>query len=135
MSRETTLSADVSSRSSRSRQRVPRGVIVLGLLFYIGAFVSIMAGLVIPMSKLVGQSRAMYILYGVLIGILATGLLRRRRWAWFSTLAFLVINAYYVRVITPLDTASTVVSLSLIAFTAAYLLWPGVRAAFLQHNS
>jgi hypothetical protein len=129
------LSADVSSRSSRSRQRVPRGVIVLGLLFYIGAFVSIMAGLVIPMSKLVGQSRAMYILYGVLIGILATGLLRRRRWAWFSTLAFLVVNAYYVRVITPLDTASTVVSLSLIAFTAAYLLWPGVRAAFLQHNS
>ncbi len=128
----TTLSADVSSRSTR--QRVPRGALVLGLLFYIGAFVSIMAGLVIPPSKLVGQSRAIYLLYGVLIGILATGLLRRRRWAWFSTLAFLVINAYYVRVITPLDTWSTVVSLSLIAIAAAYLLWPGVRAAFLQRD-
>src|SRR3954449_772625 len=108
-----TLSAEASSRSTHRRQRVPRGVIVIGLLFYIGAFVSIMAGLVIPPSKLVGQSRGIYLLYGVLIGVLATGLFRRWRWAWFSTLAFLAVNAYYVRVMTPLDTASTVVSLSL----------------------
>jgi hypothetical protein len=107
---------------------------MLGLLFYVGAFISIMAALVIPAGKLVGQSQAIYLLYGLLMGVLATGLLRRRRWAWFSTLAFLAINAYYVRATTALHAGNTVVSLSLIAITAAYLLWPGVRAAFLQRE-
>ena len=87
------------------------------------------------MSKLVGQSRGLYLCYGLLIGILATGLLRRRRWAWFSTLAFLIISAYYVLLTTPLNAGNAVVGLSVIAASAAYLLWPGVRAAYLQRES
>ena len=114
--------------------RLPRGVIVLGLLLYAGAFVSPVVGAVVPARLLAGQSRPLYLCYGLLIAILATGLLRRRRWAWFSTLAFVAINAYYLVSEALIGARNTVFALSILAVIGAYLLWPNVRAAYTKRE-
>lgn len=114
------------------RRRLPRGVIVLSFLFYAGAFLSIIVALAVPDALLNGLPRWVPLAGAVAIGTLATGLLRRRRWAWFATLAFVAVNAYYLLLGLTLRGQNTLVGGTVLAVVAGYLLWPGVRAAFLR---
>jgi len=113
------------------RRAVPRGVIVLGLLLYTIAFISVAVALFIPA---VGLPRWILLLYGLATATLATGLFRRRRWAWFSMLAFVLVNGYYLLLGTAQRGQNTAVGLTVLAVIAAYLLWPGVRGAYLEQQ-
>ena len=116
------------------RRAVPRGVIVLGLLLYVGAFVSAVVAAA-PAGALANLPRWVYLLYALVLAILATGLLRRRRWAWFAMLAFVATNAYYLLLGTAQRGQNTIVALTILAIVAAYLFWPGVRSAYLERDT
>lgn len=114
--------------SKHERRPVPRGVIVLGLLLYVIAFMSVGVAAAIPE---VGVPRGILLLYAAATATLATGLFRRRRWAWFSTLAFVLVNGYYLLLGTAQRGQNTAIGLTVLAVVAGYLLWPGVRGAYL----
>ncbi len=114
-----------------ARGKLPRGIIVLGALLYAGAFVSFAAGAIVPGAVLAGLPRWVLLFGALACAILATGLLRRRRWAWFAALAFVVVNAYYLLLGAAERGQNTLVGGTILAVVAAYLLWPGVRSAFL----
>ena len=111
---------------------VPRGVIVLGLMLYIGAIVAAAVAVAIPVSMLSGVPRWIFGLGALALTVLATGLFRRRRWAWYATLSFVAVNAYYLLLGTAQRGQNTIVGATILAAVAAYLLWPGVRGAFLR---
>ena len=108
------------------------GVILLGVLLYTGAGVVALAGLVVPAANLSGLPRGLLLLYALVLGILATGLLRRRRWAWFAMLAFVVVNGYYLLLGAAAFGQNIAFGLGLLAAIATYLLSPGARSAFLK---
>lgn len=117
---------------AKKRIAVPRGVIVLGLLLYIGAIAAAAVAVAIPAAMLAGVPRWVFALGALALTVLATGLFRRRRWAWYATLSFVAVNAYYLLLGTAQRGQNTIVGATLLAAVAAYLLWPGVRAAFLR---
>jgi hypothetical protein len=123
---------DPPETAGKQRRKTPRGVLVLGLLLYAGAFVSAAAGLVVPADLLAGVPRWVLLLGALACAILATGLVRRRRWAWFATLTFVAVNAYYLLLGTATRGQNTIVGTTILAIVAGYLLWPKVRAAFLH---
>ena len=116
------------------RRAVPRGAILLGLLLYAGAFVSA-AAMVVPAAAPVAIPRWVYLLYALALTILATGLLQRRRWAWFAALAFVAINGYYLLLGIAMRGQNRIIGLTILALAAAYLLWPGVRAVYLTRDT
>ncbi len=121
-----------SKPEEATTRRLPRGVILLALLLYGGAFVSAAAGLVVPAVMLAGVPRWVLLLSGLVTGTLATGLLLGRRWAWFSTLAFIAVNAYYLALGTIQRGQNMLLGGTVMALVAGYLLWPSVRAFFLR---
>ncbi len=123
---------DLQASVGKKRRKTPRGVLLLGLLLYAGAFVSAAAGLVVPDDLLAGVPRWVLLLGALACAILATGLVRRRRWAWFATLAFVAVNAYYLLLGTATRGQNTIVGTTVLAVAAGYLLWPKVRATFLH---
>ncbi len=128
------ISEDTTSGRGGKRRAVPRGVIVLGLLLYVGAFVSAVVAAA-PAGALANLPRWVYLLYALVLAILATGLLRRRRWAWFAMLAFVATNTYYLLLGTAQRGQNTIVALTILAIVAAYLFWPGVRSAYLERDA
>jgi uncharacterized membrane protein len=122
----------VTGEEKRRRRVVPRGAIVLGLLLYAGALVSMATGLVLETADLAGVPRWVPLLGALVLAVLATGLFRRRRWAWFSMLAFVGVSAYYLLRATAERGQNTAIGLTLLAVIAGYLLWPGVRAVYLR---
>ena len=125
-------SAPDAPPQAKKRVAVPRGVIVLGLMLYIGAIVAAAVAVAIPASMLSGVPRWVFGLGALVLTVLATGLFRRRRWAWYATLSFVAVNAYYLLLGTAQRGQNTIVGATLLAAIAAYLLWPGVRGAFLR---
>ena len=117
------------------RRALPRGVILLGLLLYSAAFVLAAAGIIAPAAAFPGLPRWVYLLYALVLGVLATGLLRRRRWAWLAMLAFSVVNGYYLLLGTAERGQNSIVGLTILAIVTAYLLWPGVRAVYLRRDA
>ena len=132
--RDSAAHETVPPRSDK-RRAAPRGVILLSLLLYAGAFVSAVAAAVIPATTLGGLPRWVYLLYALVLTVLATGLLRRRRWAWFAALAFVAINGYYLLLGTAERGQNSIVGLTILAVVAAYLLWPGVRSVYLSRDA
>jgi hypothetical protein len=126
--------APTEQRTNGRRQgrAVPRGVIVLGLLLYAGALVSAAAGAVLSPAALAGIPRWVPLLGGLVLAILATGLFRRRRWAWYSMLAFIVVSGFYLLRGTAERGQNTIVGLTILSIIAAYLLWPKVRSVYLN---
>ena len=120
---------------SSRRRAAPRGVIVLSLLLYTGAFISAAAAAVVPADVLRGLPRWIYLLYALVLTVLATGLLRRRRWAWFAALTFVAINGYYLLLGIAERGQNSIVGLTILTVIAAYLLWPGVRSVYLRRDA
>ena len=128
------IAEGTTSGTGGKRRAVPRGVIVLGLLLYVGAFVSAVVA-VAPAGALANLPRWVYLLYALVLAILATGLLRRRRWSWFAMLAFVATNGYYLLLGTAQRGQNSIVALTILAIVAAYLFWPGVRSAYLERDT
>ena len=122
-------------RDQRRKRIVPRGVIVLGLLLYAGALVLAATGLVLGAAQLEGVPRWVPLLGALVLAVLATGLFRRRRWAWFSMLAFVGVSAFYLLRATAERGENTIVGLTILALIAGYLLWPDVRGVYLHGES
>ncbi len=115
-----------------ARRKVPRGVIFLGLMLYAGGLVSAAAGLVLPVSALEGLPRWVPLLGSLALAMLATGLFRRRRWAYLSMLSFIAVSAFYLLRGIAERGQNSIVGLTILAIIAAYLLWPKIRATYLQ---
>ncbi len=117
-----------------TRPAAPRGVIVLALLLYVGAFVSAVTAAVVATPLLGGVPRSILLLGAFASAVLATGLLRRRRWAWFATLVFVAINGYYLLLATALRGQNSILGLTILTAVAAYLFWPSVRSVYLRRD-
>ncbi len=115
---------------STPKQPVPRGVILIGVLLYLGATVLI-ATTALPNSYLLGIPRLIIALGAVASGVLATGLFRKRRWAWFGALAFALVNAYYLYLRLFHNGQNEIIGLTLLALMIGYLLLPHVRKVYL----
>lgn len=128
------MSAEEASISQEKRRRraVPRGVILLGLLLYVGALVSLAAALVLGAPELNGVPRWVPLLGALVLVVLATGLFRRRRWAWFSMLTFVGVSAFYLLRATAERGQNSIIGLTILAVVAGYLLGPGVRTTYLK---
>lgn len=121
-----------SSPEKRRRRAVPRGVILLGLLLYAGAFVLLATAVVLGTAQMNGVPRWVPLLGALVLVVLATGLFRRRRWAWFSMLAFVGVSAFYLLRATAERGQNSIVGLTILAVIAGYLLGPGVRMVYLK---
>lgn len=105
---------------------------MLGLLLYAGAFVSLAAAVVLGTPELNGVPRWIPLLGALVLVVIATGLFRRRRWAWFSMLMFLGISAFYLLRATAERGQNSIIGLTILALITGYLLWPGVRTVYLK---
>jgi uncharacterized membrane protein len=120
------------ARQERSeRTKVPRGVIFLGLMLYMGGLISAATGLVLSADALNGLPRWVPLTGSIVLMVLATGLFRRRRWAYLSMLSFILVSAFYLLRGTAERGENTIVGLTILAIIAAYLLWPKVRSVYL----
>lgn len=116
-----------------AKQPVPRGVIVIALLLYLGA-AALVAAAALPATALGGVPRWALLMAAAAQAVLATGLFRKRRWAWFGALAFAAVNAYYLyRGV--FQGQNQIVGLTLLALMAGYLLLPRVRDVYLQSQT
>ena len=115
-------------KAGKNVPKLPRGIIVLGFLLYAGACISLLAGAVAS----TGLPRGVLLFGAVVCAILATGLLLRRRWAWFAALAFVAVNTYYLILAAAERGQNPVVGAIVLSGIAVYLLRPGVRSIFLQ---
>lgn len=119
--------------SETKKERTPRGVIILGMLLIVGAFIS--AGLIlVPTATLqqVNLPRSLLLAGAFVYGLLAYGLLRVRRWAWSSALSFVLVHAFFLVQIGQIDNTIQYPGLLLLFLAAIYLFLPGVRARFLR---
>lgn len=105
---------------------------MLGLLLYAGALVSLAAAVVLGTPQLSGIPRWVPLLGALVLTVIATGLFRRRRWAWFSMLMFLGVSGFYLLRATAERGQNSIIGLTILALIAGYLLWPGVRAVYLK---
>ncbi len=111
-----------------AKQPLPRGVMLIALLLYVAAAVMVAAAS-LPDTALAGTPRSALLVYGLAVAALATGLFRRRRWAWFSTMIFVLVNAYYLG-LGVLTGQSQLLGLLVLAALGGYLLLPRVRTLF-----
>lgn len=118
--------------AERPQRRVPRGVILIGVLLIVGTFFVGGLGLLVPDEALaaIGVPRSLMLVGALITGVLAYGLLRVRRWAWAATLSFLIVNAYFLLLSALVVGTTQYVGFGLLLLLAAYLLLPGVRAVF-----
>lgn len=126
------MSQPVDSSSQESRRRVPRGVLLIAVLLIAGAFFVGGLGALVPDRALedVGVPRSLMLVGALITALLAYGLLRMRRWAWAATLSFLVVNAYFLLLSALVVGTTQYIGFATLLLLGAYLLLPGVRAAF-----
>lgn len=117
-------------------RRTPRGVIFIATLLIVGAFFAGGVGSLFPSETLAtfNQPRSLLLVGALVTALLAYGLLRLRRWAWFATLSFVFVNAYFLVLRAQLDGNVQYVGLAVLIASAAYLVLPAVRAVFLHRN-
>ncbi len=120
------------SSKSEAKAKLPRGVIVLTLLLWVGAFIS--AGVtLVPTSTLeqFNLPRSMLLVYALALGVLGYGLIQLRRWAWIATILFVFVNINFLLLIAFDQGTPQYVGLAVLVAAVAYLLRPTIRARFL----
>ena len=125
------MSSKASSRVEK-KNKLPRGVIVLALLLWVGAFIS--AGVTLVPTATLEQfnlPRSMLLVYALALGVLGYGLIQLRRWAWIATILFVFVNINFLLVIAFDQGTPQYVGLGLLVAAAVYLLRPTIRARFL----
>lgn len=119
--------------SNRRTIRPPWGVIALALALYGSACMALAAALIVRTDRLADLPRWVLVFGALVTTILATGLMGRRRWAWFASLAFVAVNAVYLLLGAAVLGENALAGGVLLALVAAYLLRPQIRAVFLGH--
>ena len=126
------MSEDIELR----RAKRPKGVIALVVLFYIAAGLVVVSALATGEERLRSDISAVVTIY---LLILAWGLWKLFRWAWFATLIMFVLSTFYILSNATLLGESLLdpavfTPLGFIAVALAYLLSPGVRRAYLKNG-
>ncbi len=124
---------DKEEISQEQQRRLPRGIIIIASLLFIGAFFS--CGIMLAPTTTLQEfnlPRSLLLVGALATGVLGYGLLRLRRWAWGAALGFVFVNAYFLILGALAGGGVQVVGLSILALTALYLFLPHVRAAFLR---
>ena len=123
----------MSTQSSpKAKDKLPRGVIVLALLLWVGAFIS--AGVTLVPTATLEQfnlPRSMLLVYALALAVLGYGLIRLRRWAWIATILFVFVNINFLLLIAFDQGTPQYVGLALLVAAVVYLLRPTIRARFL----
>ncbi|GAC1354073.1 MAG: hypothetical protein NVSMB42_11380 [Herpetosiphon sp.] len=126
-----TDSIATSSPPKSGRQRAPWGIIVIAVLLYLGAAIMI-ATSALPSSYLARLPKWVFYVGAFALAGLATGLFQKRRWAWYGTLSFVVVNGFYLYRGVFVLGQNQIVGLTILALMMGYLLLPSVRAVFLH---
>lgn len=117
-------------------RKTPRGVILIATLLITGAFFAGGVGSLFPAETLASfnQPRSLLLVGALVTALLAYGLLRLRRWAWFATLSFVFVNAYFLLLGARLDGSVEYIGLGLLLAIGVYMLLPAVRSVFLRQE-
>jgi membrane associated rhomboid family serine protease len=124
--------SQTSHATPRSDRRLPRGVLLMAVLLWIGAFFSA-SMMLVPEATLeeFNLPRSLFFVGALATGLLGYGLIRLRRWAWISTLMFVFINGYFIILNALVDASVQIVGLVILIVAAVYLFRPHVRERFL----
>lgn len=113
------------------RARIPKGIMLLSLLFYAAAGLVIVATLATTQEPVPGDIAALMTIY---LSILGWGLWKLYRWAWFATLIMFALSTMRLISDAALSGASIGFALLFIAIASGYLLWPEVRGIYLRNG-
>ncbi len=127
------MSAEQSMDQVRAKR--PKGITVLVLVFYGAAALVVISALATGEQNIPSDISALITLY---LLVLAWGLWKLYRWAWYSTLIMFVLSMIYLlsngqRSGEPLFGIAVGVPIGCILLTLAYLLSTKVRQVYL-HN-
>ncbi len=126
------MSEDVQLR----RAKRPRGVILLVVLFYIAAGLVVVSALATGEERLPSDISALVTIY---LLVLAWGLWKLFRWAWFATLIMFALSTFSILsdatlIGESLGAITVLIPLGSIALALAYLLSPKVRRVYLSNG-
>lgn len=123
--------------SKVKERRTPRGVILIATLLIAGAFFAGGVGALFPARTLASfnQPRSLLLVGALVTALLAYGLLRLRRWAWFATLSFVLVNTYFLILRARIEGSVEYAGLGLLLAVGVYMLLPAVRTVFLRQNT
>lgn len=118
------------------RAKRPKGVMLLVVLLYIAAGLVVVSALATGEQRLPSDVSTVITIY---LLILAWGLWKLFRWAWFATLIMFVLSTFYILsnatlIGESLTAIPVLVPLGFIAVALAYLLSPRVRQVYLQNG-
>jgi hypothetical protein len=114
-----------------ANDKLPRGVIIIAVLLWLGAFFT--AGvMLVPTATLEQENlpRSLLLVGALALAVLGYGLIRLRRWAWIATILVAFVNGYFL-LLNALEGSSQFAGLLVLIAMVAYLIQPRVRARFL----
>lgn len=128
--------SDVNEEPELRRAKRPRGIIMLVLLFYTAAALVVISVLATSEKAIPGDIGALVTIY---LLVLAWGLWKMFRWAWFATLIMFVLSTFYIFSGATLFNQSLtditiIIPLAFIALFFVYLLSPKVRSVYLKNG-
>lgn len=128
--------SDVNEEPELRRAKRPRGIIMLVLLFYTAAALVVISVLATNEQAIRGDIGTLITMY---LLVLAWGLWKMFRWAWFATLIMFILSTFYIFSNATLFNQSLtditiIVPLAFIALFFVYLLSPKVRSVYLKNG-
>lgn len=122
-------------RSIETKDKLPRGIILIAILLWTGAFFT--AGMMLVPTATLDQfnlPRSLLFVGALALSVLGYGLVRLRRWAWISTILFIFVNGYSL-LLYALEGTYQFIGLGLLIAVAVYLFRPGIRDRFLRQGA
>jgi hypothetical protein len=124
------MSTQPSSKPN-ANNKVPRGVIIIAVLLWVGALIP--AGITLAPTATLEQfnlPRSMLLVGALALAVLGYGLIRLRRWAWIATILIAFVNGYFL-LLNALQGSSQFAGLLVLVAMVVYLVQPRVRTRFL----
>jgi hypothetical protein len=118
-----------------ANDKLPRGVIIIAVLLWLGAFFT--AGvMLVPTATLEQENlpRSLLLVGALALAVLGYGLIRLRRWAWIATILVAFVNGYFL-LLNALEGSSQFAGLLVLIAMVAYLIQPRVRTRFLGDSA
>lgn len=124
------------SPKPEAKDKLPRGVIMIALLLWVGAFFT--AGVMLVPTATLEQfdlPRSLLLVGALALAVLGYGLIRLRRWAWIAAILVAFVNGYFLLLIALDQGTSQFAGLLVLVAMVAYLLQPRIRARFLGDSA
>src|SRR4051812_19889006 len=83
------------TESSKSTQKLPRGVYALALLLFLAGGVMLLAAIILPIQGTNLAPWYVYLLYAAYLLLVGWGLWGAKRWAYLATLLMCVVLSFY----------------------------------------